>query len=629
MFYKVGPDGSLSPVEGNPFSSAETPQASPSAVPGTQIRQAELDQLAADTPLAQRALIGLGRGALNIGQGAADLVRQGAEALGLADEGGAAERRAEINNERALVEGSLGDSTAYNLGEIAGEVAAALPAGGIAGRLLPGATMGRVIGQGIISGGIEGAVRLPGEGESRAQQAGIGGLAGGIGAGVLGGVMKGVNAARGRAAVNPANQEIIDLGEQFNVPTSLTDLPLSGGAGSQMLRRGDTLSESVLFSGAPEFRQKQMEAAEKAASDLVESVRPRAGLTTGQGIQQSLSNREKRLRQAAAARYNRATQSADDAGLSVDPAETRAAAQAIIKETSAIDLPENRRISALARRVGDVSKASLGQSIQARSQLRESVDDAFSQGNRRLGRHLLRLHTAITSDIDQAAKSAGGDVYKNWRDANQYYADRVAPMLESDIQRAIKNNNPDQIFGAFIRGLPPGARTQKESALAQRLYNRIAPEGRRAVQYGIVSEAMNKATRASDGSFNPQAFATELRRQQGNRGVFFKGQDAARVDGIQKLFRQLERASQFSKDPATGARLVPIALAGGLGAATGPLGLLGTIAGAKTMQALFTSKAGRNFLLAASKLPPDSPKWPKMLERYQGLIASAAANNED
>jgi hypothetical protein len=598
----------------------------PVAVPGTQIRQAELDQLAAETPLAQRALIGLGRGALNITQGVGDLVSRGFEAVGLADAGGADRRRQAVNEERALVEASLGDDTAFNIGEVVGEVGAALPLGGIAARALPGATLGRVAGQGAITGGLEGAVRLPGEGETRAQGAGIGALAGGVGAGLLGAGIRGVNALRrGTPAVNPANQEIIDLGEQFNVPVSVTDMPLSGGGSSQLLRRGDTLSESILFSGAPEFRQAQMEAAERAASGLVESVRPRGGLTTGQGIQQSLSNRQRRLQAAASARYNRATEAADKAGLVVNPAQTRQAANDIIQETSAIDLPENRRIAALARRVGNVNQANLGQAIQARSQLGESIDDAFARGDRRLGRQLVRLHTGITNDIDDAATAAGGDVLERWRDANRYFAERVAPMRERDIQAAIRSNNPDQIFGAFIRALPPGARTQGQSALAQRLYNRIGPEGRRAVQYGIVSDAMNKATQASDGSFNALAFARELRRQQGNIGVFFRGEQARQIEGMQRLFRQLERASQFSKDPATGARLVPIALAGGLGATTGPLGLLGTIAGARTMQALFTTRPGQRLLLSSSRLSPDSPRWARLIEQYQGLVGSAAA----
>ena len=78
------------------------------------------------------------------------------------------------------------------------------------------------------------------------------------------------------------------------------------------------------------------------------------------------------------------------------------------------------------------------------------------------------------------------------------------------------------------------------------------------------------------------------------------------------------------ENPANGSRLVGVAI-GGTAMANLPLAL--KAAGASAIaKVLFTTKAGKQILLASKDLPPNSPKLENLLKQSQQLAMSVGAN---
>ena len=139
----------------------------------------------------------------------------------------------------------------------------------------------------------------------------------------------------------------------------------------------------------------------------------------------------------------------------------------------------------------------------------------------------------------------------------------------------------------------------------------------------MANQAISKAT-SSTGVFSPAKFALEFERMHAPYSNIFNGAEKAQMDGFVKLMRHTERAGQYMENPANGSRLVGVAI-GGTAMANLPLAL--KAAGASAIaKVLFTTKAGKQILLASKDLPPNSPKLENLLKQSQQLAMSVGAN---
>ena len=214
----------------------------------------------ADLSTLDKALVGIGRGFTDFGEGVKQTGIALGEKLGLADEG-AAQRHAEsVRPERELYERGLGNDTAASIGRIVGEVAPllAVPVGGAA------TATGR-IGTAALTGAGAGAIQLVDEdkGQSRLENT-LTGAAMGAGAGTaieglsrVGGKL--LNTVRGNTG-NPAAKEVLDLGREHQIPVFAQDV-----SSNPLLRSATTTSEQLPIIGLGGARQTQQDAARSAA----------------------------------------------------------------------------------------------------------------------------------------------------------------------------------------------------------------------------------------------------------------------------------------------------------------------------------------------------------------------------
>jgi hypothetical protein len=142
-----------------------------------------LQQVGDEMNWAEKGIVGIGRGMTEIGQGAKQLGLRAGGLVGAVSPEEIAAYDAQVNDEAALFEGGLGDSTAAGFGRFIGQTAVTLPVGGVGGSFIKGgatglAQIGRAAAVGAGQGAFTGALNpVVGGGDfatEKAQQIGLG-----------------------------------------------------------------------------------------------------------------------------------------------------------------------------------------------------------------------------------------------------------------------------------------------------------------------------------------------------------------------------------------------------------------------------------------------------------------------
>lgn len=536
------------------------------------------------------------------------------------------------------------------------EIAATLPIYA-AGR---GATLGaRMADQGV-RGAAVGAAQYADDTEGRLLNMGVGAAGGAIGqgigekvAGVVGkGVTKAVNARRGN--LSPAYKEIDDLGKQFDVRTSVGDINRGAFTG-----RAETALEQVPVLGMGGFREAQnaqaVAATGKVSNKLkralsetdykampsiraaaaagdrnaarVLNIAETAGDDTGRVLQASAEVRAFRESNIASRLYDKVDEAVAASGNDiVMPTKTEAVINAALDKQGASLAPDDdilRELSRVMERVNDTGvEKNFANMRLLRSQLGDLADKygAPINGNKAASRVFADARQAVDDDIaDFALNSGNAGIKKAYQRADKFYK---SAMQRSDkaIANAMKNNKPDEIYNAFVK-------TGKGDR-ANNFYQALDPKGQAALRYQMADEAINKATNESTGNFSPAKFAGEFERMAEPYGNIFKGDDKKQMDGLVKLMRHVERAGQYKENPPTGNRVIPWLVAGASTIdPTIAIRVIGMSAFAKSM---LTTRAGKNLLLAANKLPEaQQAALDNLLKSAAKVSAATGANAAD
>ena len=443
------------------------------------------------------------------------------------------------------------------------------------------------------------------------QSAALGGLtAGALDMAVKGGARL-ANAVAGR--MTPRAEEVVALGKQFDVPVFAPDV-----AGSPVMSKLSTISEDVPLVGMAKPRIQQSAAAGQAAQSLTDRLAPQID-DVGREIQGSLTRRTEALQKAAGVRYDRVAKVADPLG-PVPLTNFKATAQKLLDDAKQDIDPNAGLISRLETLTNANTAPNFSKARQYRSGIGDEIRKLETSMDLKSARPLQQLKGALEQDMNQFADNAGGEVSARWKSADRFFRERVVPQRESDIARAMRNKNPDEVFKQFIRS--------SGQDRAQRLYNALDTKGRDAVKSGILQQALDKATlEGSKGvAFSPAKFAQELERVQGGVGVFFRGADRKEINGFTKLMRHIERAGQVAENPPTGNRLVLPLLMGETLAPGTSMAALGT-GGLSRM--LFTTGAGKRLLLASDRLSVGSPKLDRAIGEFKLKLPAVVGAQED
>ena len=536
------------------------------------------------------------------------------------------------------------------------EIAATLPIYA-AGR---GATIGaRMADQGV-RGAAVGAAQYAENTDDRLLNMGVGAAGGAIGQGVgekvgsvIGkGVTKAVNARRGNLA--PAYKEIDDLGKQFDVRTSVGDIK-----GGGVIKNTETHLERIPIVGMGKFREGQHSQAKAASRKItgklkavmadtdykalptirqaadagdrnaarVLNIVETAGDDTGRVLQASAEVRAFREGRIASRLYDKVDEAVAASGNDiVTPTKSTAALDDALQKQADSLAPDDvlqKELAAISERINDpnISKSFSNMRL-LRSQLGDLADKYGSpvNGNKAASRVFADVKQAVDDDIaDFALNSGNAGIKKAYQRADKFYKSAMK-RADKAIANAMDSNKPDEIYKAFVK-------TGKGDR-ANNFYQALDQKGQAALRYQMADEAINKATNESTGSFSPANFAKEFEQLSEPYSQIFKGDDKKQMDGFVKLMRHVERAGQYKENPPTGLRLTDVAMVGGaMSNPTGTLQVAGIAAIAKT---LLTTRAGKNLLLAANRLPESQQvAMDNILKAAAKITAAAGSKTTD
>lgn len=548
----------------------------------------------------------INRGLLDTGEGLKQAAIQAGEATTLLPAGSTQDYTQQVEEGRKAFEAAYGKTPGAEELRIIASIAPFIYLPVKAAKTLPG----QVAATGATGAAIAGTQFVP-EGGSRAESAATGGA---IGAAIppvirAGGavVERVVNALQGK--LKPEAAKLLALGDQHNVPVFAPDV----GKGP-IMNRLSTATESFPAVGMGGPRQIQNEAADRAARKLTDQFSTQGDWT--KTVQTSLRTQAKKVRANASKLYDRVNALADPKGVIVPTAMNTKAADLLKQELAKPEAYQDKSLIKILEKYSTDPQMPFSGLRQLRSDIGTEIDDYYKGVNAIVGKKgadkLQQLKNALETDLEKAATSGSPELKAAWKKADSYYRQRVIPFKDSALAKAAKTDTPDEIYKTFIKR---GARDR-----AQKFYNALDHSGKQAVRNGMLEDAYGAAT-AEGRPFSPARFAGRLESLQDATGVFFKGKDKATIDGFAKLMRHVERSGQFMENPPTGNRVIPILLAGG--AAIQPGATAGVVGVSLLLKQLFTSTAGKNLLLAASKAKPEA--MPGLVNRLEDVLARTSS----
>lgn len=550
------------------------------------------------------------------------------------------------------------------IASVAGGVGATLPLAVIPGVGQTG--LARAATSGLMQGAATGAGQYVNEGDSRLKNAFVGGLVGAGTTSVLQGIgkagTKAINAYKGNYG-DPAQAALIAAGKQHNVPVYAPDI-----ANSSAIKNTGRILDEVPVIGMQGERQAQMMAAKNAAENVVGKAKDVmdetafGGRTGMRAIEQAAKSGGSRGNaantllddiKASGDDWNRIMQTSGNvnlfrAKLLADQKYAKVANMAdqfggvplnntmqsiddaINTVSQGITPNKDKLLGTLQTIKGNMSNRDFNYSQlrSARSEVGSLIDDYFTGDNAAIGKQgvgsLQALKGAIGGDLDAFAQKTNPQLKTVWKNADNFYGNFVAPAKDRLLAGALKNANPDEVYGKFI-GI--GAREGgKGTGRAQTFYNALDNKGKAAVKYGMVSDAFEKAYKGDANQFSPAQFASELDRHAAAKGVFFKGSDKVEIDGFKNLMRHVERSHQVVNKPDTGIKTIPYLIGGALsaGSLTAPGTTASIAATTYGLKKLFTTEAGKKLLFSSSVLKPGSEGMEKAAQILQRMLQQSA-----
>jgi hypothetical protein len=221
-----------------------------------------------------------------------------------------------------------------------------------------------------------------------------------------------------------------------------------------------------------------------------------------------------------------------------------------------------------------------GKDLKTVEMLRKQIGEDFAAPDmaavRKVAQQSLsNIYGPLREDMGAFIKASGepGD-FNKWKRANDTLAGMVGELKNTALKRALRNadSTPEDVSSLLFSAKPSDVRL---------LYSGLSPAGRAKAQAAILQKAVEKAGGMENVS--PERFATQLNSLGKSVGVFFNGKDLARVEGLTRVLKATQRASDAKLAPPTGVHAVPLmlgagfdhffGLAGGI-AAAGGTGLL-------------------------------------------------------
>jgi hypothetical protein len=228
------------------------------------------------------------------------------------------------------------------------------------------------------------------------------------------------------------------------------------------------------------------------------------------------------------------------------------------------------------------------------------------------------IYRELNADMGDFIKATGNPRdYTKWRVANQRLSEMIGDTKRTALKSALQRGEetPEVVRQLLFSQKPSDVRA---------LYSNLTPTGRAAARTAIVQEAFKKA--GGEDALSPTRFANEVKRLGASTGVFFTGDDSARIEGLARVLNATRRAGEAAVAPPTG---VQVALPVGAAVLADMLGSGGAaIATGATIGAvsrIYESAPVRNALLKLARTKPNTPEEAALIKRALAAIQSENA----
>jgi hypothetical protein len=447
-------------------------------------------------------------------------------------------------------------------------------------------------------------------------------LASGLAFGTLGGVA----APRGPRAPLP---EIVQEATDAGIPLMTSDVlpPRTVAA-----RSAQVAGERIPLVGTGPVREAQQQARIDAVRDIVTDY----GAANADALPREIVTDLAQTRSATIQRYSAAKNEVIDRLKDLGTVALPSASRRLVTEIR--DLRSRRTpegdeaATALEQILNDIQGRNLFELEAYRKDVLSNVfrnDPAnqMSPGARDVGEKALRaIYDPVREDMGDFIRQNGQRRdYERWSVSNRRLSEEANELQNQALKRALRTGNatPEVVNNLLF--------SSKPSDVAA-LYRNLSPQGRAMARQAIIARAAARATNTGEGVVSPTRFADEVQKLSRSVGVFFTGDELARVQGLARVLNATRRAGEAGAFPTTGAQLYLPAALSGLGAlGDGVMGFVKGLAlagGIGAAARVYESPAMRNLLLQASRTE-DPQRLQEIAKRIAAIEAAGVEEQRD
>lgn len=421
------------------------------------------------------------------------------------------------------------------------------------------------------------------------------------------------------AKATAAERAIVAEGEKIGVPVLTSDV---APPRTFMGKAAQAAGERVPFVGTGPVREAQQTARVQAVRDVLAEYGATQAAQASDAVMADLVS----ARGAELGKYNGLKNDVitrlSQAGDVPVPGATAAIDQQIAKLRGL----KTKELEPVIARLEDWKQSIQGQNLTNIEELRKQIGESFKAPElasvRSIGKKALSsIYGALNQDFGNFVRDKGQpqDVAK-WQDANKKLASMSRELKVSALETALNKgtDSPEAIRGLLFSSKPSEVRL---------LYRNLNDAGRANAQTALLAEAAEKAT--TNGVLSTERFISQVDKLGPQFGVFFKGDDKRRVDGVVRVLNATRRAAEAGVMTNSGQQGVASLTALGAGQLTGSaLAGAGALGAAGVAARLYESPMVRNLLLRLPSTKVGSPEEAAILKRVAGAMTARTTTEE-
>jgi hypothetical protein len=300
---------------------------------------------------------------------------------------------------------------------------------------------------------------------------------------------------------------------------------------------------------------------------------------------------------------------------------------AIDQQISKLTGLKTKEVRPVIERLEDWKQSIQGQNLTNIEDLRKQLGEAFKAPElasvRSTGEKALSsIYGALRDDMGAFIRDNGQpqDIAK-WTDANKKLASMAGELKNGALKSALEKGTetPEAIRGILFSSKPSDVRL---------LYRNLSDAGRENAKAALLAHAAEKAT--TNDVLSVERFVSQVDKLGPQFGVFFKGDDKRRIEGLTRVLGATRRAAEAGVMTNTGQQVVPAATALAAGQVSGSaLGGAASLGGAGLMARLYESPMVRNLLLRIPSTKVGSPEEAAILKRISGAMTARTTTPEE